>query len=78
MEDQAKAGERIFPSGNGPPAFGDVTLTREQWAFLATFSQNYVSGRRFLCYGARAVVAIGVLCTAATAVVQIYQLIWIR
>lgn len=77
MEDHtANRGERIFPAGDGPPAFGDVSLTREQWAFLSTFSQNYVAGRRFLCYGARAIVALGVLCTAATAAVQVFHLIY--
>ena len=73
---KGKRGERIFPAGDGPPAFGDVSLTREQWAFLATFSQNYVAGRRFMCYGARAIVAIGVILTALTAATQFYHLIW--
>ena len=76
MDNPEKQGERIFPQGDGPPAFGDVSMTREQWTFLSTFSQNYVNGRRFLCYGARAVVAIGVVCTAITAVLQIYYLVW--
>lgn len=68
--------ERVFPAGDGPAAFGDVSLTRAQWQFLATFSQNYVAGRRFLCYGARAVVGIGVVLTALTAALQFYNLIW--
>lgn len=76
MDDDKNQGERIFPTGDGPTAFGDVSLTREQWQFLSTFSQNYVAGRRFLCYGARAIVAIGVICTAITAGVQIFNLVW--
>ncbi len=43
-------------------------MSAEQWAFLVQFSADYVSGRRFLCYGARAVVAVGVLAGAVAAI----------
>lgn len=41
-----------------------VEITPEQWAFLAEFSGHYVAGRRILCWIARSVVALGMVCGA--------------
>lgn len=54
----------------------DPTLSPEQWAFLRQFSANYVAGRRFLCWGARAVVGLGVLGGAVAAIIAAYQAIF--
>lgn len=50
-------------------------LSPEQWAFVEEFSANYVAGRKFLCWAARAVVAIGLLAAGVTAIVAAFQLI---
>lgn len=56
----------------------DQRLTPEQWEFLSRFSADYLAGRRFLCWGARAFVALGVLAGSITAIVAAYHAIWPR
>lgn len=56
----------------------DNGLSPEQWAFLRQFSADYVAGRRFFCWCARAVVAIGMLAGSIAAVVLAYQGIFPR
>lgn len=53
-----------MPDRLQPPA----ELTPEQWAFLAEFSGHYVAGRRILCWIARSIVALGMVCGALAGV----------
>lgn len=40
----------------------------EELHFLIMFARNYVGGRKFLCWGARALVALGMLAGALAAI----------
>lgn len=53
-------------------------LTPEQWAFLSQFSADYIAGKRFLCWAARAIVGIGIFAGSIAAIVTAYHAIWPR
>jgi uncharacterized protein (DUF2062 family) len=53
----------------------ESTMTPEQWAFLVKFSANYVNGRKFLCFAARAMVAVGIIAGAFAAIGTAYNIL---
>jgi hypothetical protein len=48
-------------------------MSSEQWAFLKQFAENYVTGRKLMCWIARGVVGLGALAAATAGIVALVQ-----
>ena len=55
------------------------TASPEELGFIVLFARNYINGRKFACWGARALVALGALAGAGAAVSTfLHSIGWLR